>query len=113
MTELFITQEDIERLKARDERWRQVDTAMAVDAELRDSVALNLIIEAAVRHTESAKEALLHVNPADTKAIIGFQAKGQCAKFIGDTLRSIRETGLNAAASLDHDGAVELDREGA
>lgn len=107
----MITQEDLERLRARDERWKQVDLSLRIDAELRDSVALNLFIEAAARRAEEAKALLVQVNPADTKAIIALQAKAQCATLIGEVLYAVRQQGEIAYASLQEDGQVNLEKD--
>lgn len=103
-----ITKEDIERLKSRDARWKDIDIAIKVDEELRDSVALNLILEAATRWADEALEQLAVVNPSDTAAVIGYQARVRCARFIAETLAGIRQRGLNSAAALDEEGKVEL-----
>lgn len=108
--ENFVTHDDIERLKARDERWRDVYLALKVDAELRDSFTLNLFIEAAYRQLEEAKDGLIDVNPTDTKKIFDLQIKGGCAKLIGNVLNNIRKKGLNAYSSIEEDKFVELDR---
>lgn len=109
--EPFITEQDIERLKARDERFRIVDIALKVDDELRNSISLNLILEAANRQAKLAKDKLIEVNPADTQTIIALQVKAQCAKLINDILTNIRISGLNAQSSIEDEGFVELDRE--
>jgi hypothetical protein len=107
----FITKEDIDRLKARDMRFRDIELAIRVDEELRDSVVVNLILEAATRRSETALEQLAFCNPADTLMVASYQAEVRCARFIVETLRKVRENGIHAAASLDEEGEIELERE--
>ena len=108
--EEFINERDIEALKARDARFRDYDLALKVDAELRDSFTLNLILEAASRQMEESKDALVEVNPTDVKQIYDLQVKAGCAKLIGQVLNTIRKKGLLAYTSIEEDKFVELDR---
>ena len=108
--EPFITEADIERLKARDDRWRRVDLAMKVDVELRESIVINAFLEAAARNLEQAQNALTEVNPTDTKTIYDLQVKAGSAKLVSQVLNSIRQKGLQAYASIEEDKFVELDR---
>lgn len=100
MTDSFITPEDLDNLRARDERWKIVDLSIKIDTELRDSLIINMVIEAASRRAEEAKDALVDVNPSDIQKIIGLQADAQCAKLIGEILRNVRNSGNEAFASL-------------
>lgn len=109
--ESFITEQDIEALKAKDERWRLIDIALKVDDEIRNSIALNLILEAANRQSIRAKELLIDVSPSDIQTIMTLQVKAQCAKLINDILTNIRNQGLNAQTSIEDEGFVELERE--
>lgn len=108
--ETFINEMDIEALKARDERFRHYDLALKVDAELRESFTLNLILEAASRQMEEAKDAMIDVNPTDSKQIYDLQVKAGCAKLIGQVLNNIRKKGLAAYTSIEEDKFIELDR---
>lgn len=108
--ETFINERDIEALKARDERFRHYDIALKVDAELRESFTLSLILEAACRQREEAKDALEEVNPTDMKQIYDLQVKAGCAKLIERVLNNIRNKGLLAYASIEEDKFIELDR---
>lgn len=110
MEESFISEQDLEALKARDERFRLVDIALKVDDEIRNSLALNLILEASERQAKMARDRLIDVNPSDTQTIIALQVKAQCAKLIKDTLTNIRNVGLNAQSSIIDEGFIELDR---
>ncbi len=108
--ESFINEQDIEALKARDERFRHYETALRVDEELRENFTLNLILEAASRQMEEAKDALIDVNPTDARQIYDLQVKAGCAKLIGQVLNSIRKKGLTAYTSIEEDKFIELDR---
>lgn len=108
--EPFISDQDIEALKSRDKRWRDYDLALKIDAELRENFTLNLILEAAARQMEEAKDALVDVNPTDVKQIYDLQVKAGCAKLIGKVLNDIRKMGLNAYTSIEEDNFIELDR---
>lgn len=108
--EPFITEQDIDALRARDERWQHYDLALKVDDELRQSFTLNLFLEAASRQMEEAKDALIDVNPTDTKQIYDLQVKAGCAKLIGQVLNTIRKRGLAAYTSIEDDKFIELDR---
>lgn len=108
MTEAFITAEDLSNLRARDERWRIVDLSIKIDTELRDSLIINLVIEAASRRAEEAKDALVDVNPSDLQKIIGLQADAQCAKLIGEILRNVKTSGNEAFAALQAEEEISI-----
>lgn len=108
--ENFITDQDIEAIRARDERFQHYDLSLKVDDELRNSFTINLLLEAASRQMEEAKDALVDVNPTDTKKIYDLQVKAGCAKLIGQVLNTIRKRGLAAYTSIEDDKFVELDR---
>lgn len=108
--ENFITEQDLEALKARDKRWIDYDIALKVDADLRENFTINLILEAASRQMEEAKDALVDVNPTDTKKIYDLQVRAGCAKLIGNVLNDIRKRGISAYTSIEEDKFVELDR---
>lgn len=108
--EPFITEQDIEALRSRDERWKDYDLALKVDDELRNSFTINLFLEAASRQMEEAKDSLVEVNPTDTKQIYDLQVKAGCAKLIGQVLNNIRKKGLMAYTSIEDEKFIELDR---
>lgn len=108
MTENFITQDDIEALKARDARWKAVDLSIKVDEELRESPTVNLILEALARRSTEAMEKLLDIDPTSAGSISALQAQVNCARFVGTSLESIRQNGLVAQRSLEEEGDVDL-----
>jgi hypothetical protein len=61
----------IEAYKARDKRIRMIDLGYAIQAELRDSVALKAMIATVRDDAEAAMEELADLSPADTIAIAG------------------------------------------
>lgn len=107
--EYLIKQEDIDKLKARDARWRSVDLAIKVDEELRESPTVNLILEAIARRSTDAMERLLEVDPTESGKISSLQEQVKYAKFIGDNLKSVRAQGLVAQRSLEEEGNVDLE----
>lgn len=109
MTESFITQEDIERLKARDKRIADLDRLMQIEAELRDSLGLKLVIEAATRRADEALEKLVNVDATDTKKVLYYQAQVQCARMILETFKELRDLGEGAMAALEQGGNIKLD----
>lgn len=107
--EPFITPDDIAALKARDARWREVELAIKIDEELRDSPTVNLILDAIARRSQESIDALVDVDPLDTRRITSLQEKVKCARFIAQSLKNIREAGLVAQQTLEEEGNVELD----
>lgn len=112
MTEQFITPDDLTNLRARDKRWESVHLSIKIDTELRDSLALNLIIEAAARRAYEAKEKLADVDPGDTKGIISLQADVQRARLIGEILREVKESGDEAYAALKDEEEINVSNRG-
>lgn len=105
-----ITAEDLANLRARDERWQHINLSLRVDAELRDSLLVNLVIEAAARKAEYAKDQLVDTNPADTQAIIALQADAKCARLIGETLRIVKNNAENAYSAVQAEERISLDK---
>lgn len=104
-----ITPEDLANLRARDERWQHIHLAQRVEAEISGSLIVNLVIEAATRKAEYAKEQLVSVNPADTDAIIALQADAKCAKLIGETLGIVKNNAENAYSAVRAEERISLD----
>lgn len=107
--EPLIKQEDIDKLKARDQRWREIDIAIKMDEELRESPTVNLILEALARRSTEAMERLLQVDPTKSGEISSLQEQVKSVKFIGSSLDLIRQRGLVAHRSLEEDGNVDLE----
>lgn len=105
--ETFITAADLAALRTRDPRWEKVQLSIKLDTELRESLALNLIIEAAARRAHEALEKLADVDVTDTKKLISLQADVQRAKLIGEILRGIKESGEDAYSSLKEQERME------
>jgi len=107
--EPFISQDDIEALKLRDGRWKQIETAIAVDNDLQHNFTVNLILEALTRRSTEAMEDLINVDPLDTRRVTSLQEKINCARFIGEYFKKVREDGLVAQSTLEDEGNVELE----
>lgn len=109
MTEPYITPEDLTNLRARDDRWEIVNLSLRIDAELRESLLLNLVIEAATRRAEQAKDRLAEISPSDINGIIALQAEAQCAKLIGETLSIVKNSAENAFASIREEERIHIE----
>lgn len=109
MNEPLITDEDIEALKSHDSRWRDVDHAIKLDEELRDSFTVNLILESLTRRSTEAMERLITADPTDVKRISALQEQVNSARYIGLCLNLIRERGLSAQQLLEEEGNIELE----
>jgi hypothetical protein len=107
--EPFITQEDIEALKARDRRWQDVELAIKIDEELANSVTVNLILDTLTRRSQDAIEALLKTDPTDMRKIASLQEQVNCGRYIASSLHNIRQRGVVAHQSLEDEGNVELE----
>lgn len=104
-----ITDEDVETLKARDERWRSVEAAIKMDEEFNNSFTVNLILEALTRRSTEAMEGLIIADPTDVRRIASLQEQINCGRFIAASLSAVREKGVVAHRSLDEEGQVELE----
>lgn len=113
MNEPLIKQEDIDNLIGRDDtgRWRAIKDAIKLDEELRDSFAVNVILEALTRASTEAMEALISANPTNAKEISALQATIKCVKIIGENIETVRKKGLLAQDSLEKEGNVDLEQE--
>lgn len=107
--EPVITQEDIELLKSRDSRWKDVELAIKLDDDLANNVAVNLILDALSRRSNEAIEKLINVDPTDMRKIASLQEMVNCARFIVTSLQNIRTTGVVAHQSLEDEGKVEIE----
>lgn len=105
MTEPLFSAEDIERLKQRDERLRDIDLMFQIEKELRESVALSLVLEKASEDADVALEALADCDPSDVKQIIALQARIYRDRFIRRTLNMVLERGHAAERSIREDEA--------
>ena len=103
--EKLLTPEVIEKLKSQDPRFNDLDLMVKLEAELRDSVALKLLLEAAGEQAAAALEELAGVDPTDAKLIIRLQAKVFRARFIARTLNIFLEKGRTAEQSLNDEQA--------
>ena len=107
--EQFISQDDIEALKHRDGRWKQIDTAIQVDNDLQNNFTVNLILEAMTRRATESMEELINVDPLDTRKVTSLQEKINCARFLGEYFKQVRVEGLVAQATLEDEGNVEIE----
>ena len=106
--EVLLTPEVLERLKNRDERFRDLDIRLQVERELRESVCLKLVLEAASEQGAEALEALAEVDPTDVKMIVRLQSAVQRVRFIARTLNRVIQKGEVAEQSLNEEQAVTI-----
>lgn len=106
MSEDLITPEFIERLKSADDRWKDVDFAIKIDEELRNSPLIKLVLDVAAEEAAAALEELANVDPTDIKSVTSLQAKVYRAKLIGRTLQMTRDKGNIAYESLKDQGHI-------
>lgn len=104
-----INQDFIEKLKSRDKRWAEVETAIKVEDELRTSIILKSVLEVINQEAVEALEKIVHCDPSDTKLIISLQASVKRARIIGNTIEAIRRNGAFAQQALQDEGAVQLE----
>lgn len=106
--ETGITKEMLERLKARDNRFSAIDTAIQLDEELRDSMALKILLGVIGIELDDARDELEKVDATDFNAIKNLQAKAYRARFISTTLENVRRKGTQAAAELEAEGTIDM-----
>lgn len=111
LNENLLTPEHIERLKAQDPRFNDLDLSLKIQQELRESVALKALLESADEQAAEAMEALVEVDPTDTNMIIRRQAAVFRARFIKRTLNTLIRKGEVAEHSLINEQAIELNDE--
>lgn len=109
--EQLLTADFFEQLKQQDERFRDLDLRLKIEKELRESLALKLVFEAAGEQAAVALEGLADVDPTDTKKITFLQAKVQRARFIAKTINSVINRGELAEQSINEEQAVQLEME--
>ena len=110
-TEFHLTEQDIERLKAKDERFAKIDLAIKIDEELQHSPTVNLILDTVARHSTQAMELLIDADPTDAKRVSALQAMVKYGRFIGETFEYIRKEGIMAQMTLEEEGNVDLDKD--
>lgn len=107
--EKLLTLEVIERLKQQDERFRDFDLRLQVEKELRESVAVKLILDAAGEQAAQALEELAEVDPTNTNLIVRLQAKVFRARFIARSINTVIRRGEMAEESLKDEPNIPLD----
>lgn len=101
-----ITQAIVDQAKARDVRYRLVDLALELNAELRPSAPLLMVLDAIRKEAAAAIEDLITTNPHDPVRIGELQAIAYRARFIERTFAEIMTAGETAAGAL-HDESQE------
>lgn len=104
--EIKISEEFIERLKSRDKRWVDIEMAIKLEAELRDSLAIKLVLEHVNFEAVDALEKLASVTPNDVNAIVALQASVKRARIIGNTLEALRRRGAIAQQQIEEEGEI-------
>lgn len=107
--ELGINAEFIEKLKAHDRRWVEIEKAIKIEEELRSSEALKAVLEVVNEEAVLALEEMVAADPTDRDKMISLQAKVRRARIIGNTLEAIRKKGAFAQASLQDEGTVHVE----
>ena len=107
-SDALFTLEFIDRLKKRDERFVALETYIKLETELKDSLALKLVLEQVGEQAAEALEQLAEVSPSDTKKIVELQAKVYRARFIHRSLNDAIEMGKIAEKSLSEDQRIDL-----
>ena len=95
-----ISPEVIEAAKLRDGRIRQIDETLAIEAELRDSVALKALLAQYQKDADAAFLELAEVSPADQTAIAGLLVKVRSLVYIHRSLNYILNRGHAAMAEV-------------
>lgn len=98
-----LTIEDMERLKARDVRVRDLDLALQIEGDLRGNVLIKQLIASLQVDADRAFEEIADAHPDEFKAL---QAKVYRLVFVRRTIDAILQRGAVAAASLESDDQV-------
>lgn len=106
--EIQLTEEFLGELR-KDERWRDVERGIKIEQELRDSVALNMVLKVVEQQANDALELLVDADPTDAKIITSLQAKVMRARIIGNTLDAVMRRGTIAEQSLKDESAEHND----
>lgn len=109
--EELLSLKQIEKLKQQDQRFRDLDLRLVVETELKSSIALQVVLEAAGEQAAEALEALAEVDPTDMKKIISLQACVQRARFIARTLNHVIRKGELAEQSISEEQTIQLEEE--
>lgn len=102
-----LSPEDLERIKARDNRFRQLDLGIEVEAGLRDSRPLQVLMERLRADADRAMVDFATANPADIHLITGLQARVFRFSFALETLSEIIAAGRYAETALTAEDAPE------
>lgn len=103
MAEPEITQEVIDQAKARDDRWKDVDLAVQIEAEAKRSPLLRIVFGMARREKAQALEQLATVDPGDFYKIRLAQAMVYRADFITAIVDNILAAGQQAYEALNEE----------
>lgn len=96
----YLSPEAMEALKARDGRFRVLDEALAVAAELRDSVALKTLIRGIEGEAQDCMDELAEVSPTDVNAVSKLLVKVRTAVYMRRSLNAILMRGKVAEADI-------------
>lgn len=102
-----LTPEDLDRIKARDVRFRHLELGIEVEAGLRDSGPLQVMMERLRSDADAAMIEFATANPADTQTMIGLQARVFRFTYLLETLNGIVAAGHYAEAALTAEDADE------
>lgn len=98
-----LSPEELEYLKSRDKRVRDLDLALQLDVELRESVVVKHMLEAFRADANRAFEEIADASPEEFKAL---QARVYRLVFVKRTIDAILNQGSVAADSLQAEDQV-------
>lgn len=98
------TEELIEQIRGRDARVASIVDAIDVQSELRNSKALNLVLQQLTSDSTQAMNEFAFVNPDDRRAVAGLQARVYCIVYLDRVLRAIQQKGQLAEQDLRDSG---------
>lgn len=101
------TFDQIEAAKARDKRLRDIEASIDVETALRAGGPLRAVMELLRYESDKAMEDFAIVNPADTQAVIGIQARVVCFTAVLGKLNFILQRGQAAEQSLRAEDRID------
>lgn len=105
--EYYLDADTIAALRARDARIALVTDTIDVQAELRDSIALKLVLRQLTNDATAAMMEFAFVDLGDHTKVMGLQARVFCMMYLDKTLRSIQERGRAAEVQLNEEDSLE------
>jgi hypothetical protein len=95
-----LSQEQIDEIKARDDRFRAVDTALQLASELTKGRGLDIFVEALSSDAIRAMELFAETSPSDLEEIMKLQVVVRTYIRSRDIFNAVLAVGRNAEADL-------------